>query len=175
MPPPAASTAALMFSHTCRVCASMSPMPAIEPSARRAVMPEMNTSLPFASTVVACEKCPLGWRILSLLICRFIQPLSLERRVSARILVIGVPGRPARIMRSVVDLDHDRLLVRQGRPVHVALRIPVERAGGQRDAGFGVFISALEAEHELVRRVQMRLGNARALIEPDERNGRPAR
>jgi hypothetical protein len=33
------------------------------PSARRDVMPEMNTSRPRASTMVACEKWPLGWRI----------------------------------------------------------------------------------------------------------------
>src|SRR3954469_19740121 len=71
MPPPAASTAALTFSQTCRVCASMSPTPAIVPSARRAVMPEMKTSRPFASITVACEKTPLGWRNLSDRICCF--------------------------------------------------------------------------------------------------------
>src|SRR5262249_45272376 len=59
--PPASSTAALRFSHTWRVCASMSPMPAIEPSAQREVMPEMNTIRPSADTMVAWEKCPLGW------------------------------------------------------------------------------------------------------------------
>src|SRR4051812_3946128 len=71
MPPPAASTAALTFSQTCRVCASMSPTPAIVPSARRAVMPEMKTSRPFASIAVACENTPLGWRSLSERICCF--------------------------------------------------------------------------------------------------------
>src|SRR5437868_6496416 len=69
--PPAASTAALMFSQTCRVCASISPTPAIEPSARRAVMPEMNTRRPRASIAVAWEKTPLGWRSLSERICCF--------------------------------------------------------------------------------------------------------
>ena len=49
-----------MFSHTWRVCSSMSPMPAMLPSGRRAVMPETNTSLPFASIAIACEKCALG-------------------------------------------------------------------------------------------------------------------
>src|SRR4051812_37954060 len=68
--PPAASTAAFRFSHTWRICASMSPTPAIVPSARREVIPEINTSLPFASIAIAWEKCPDGWRILSLWICR---------------------------------------------------------------------------------------------------------
>jgi hypothetical protein len=58
---PAASIAVLTFSHTCRVCASMSPMPAMPPSALRATMPEMNTSRPRASTTIPCEKWPLGW------------------------------------------------------------------------------------------------------------------
>jgi hypothetical protein len=71
MLPPAASTAALMLSQTWRVWASMSPTPAIVPSARRAVMPEMNTSRPFASIAVACENTPLGWRSLSERICCF--------------------------------------------------------------------------------------------------------
>jgi len=48
----------------------VSPMPAIVPSARRAVMPEMKTSRPFAGTSMACEKWPDGCRILSLRICR---------------------------------------------------------------------------------------------------------
>src|SRR5712691_1899561 len=71
MVPPASSTAAFRFSHTCRVCASISPMPAIVPSGRRAVMPEMKTMRPRASTMVAWEKCPLGWRILDEVICFF--------------------------------------------------------------------------------------------------------
>src|ERR1041384_4215634 len=69
MLPPAASTAALMFSHTCRVCSLMSPTPAMPPSGRRAVMPDMNTRRPFASIVVAWEKTPLGWRSFGLEIC----------------------------------------------------------------------------------------------------------
>src|SRR5690348_9067843 len=66
MLPPAASTAALMFSHTCRVCSVMSPIPAMLPSGRRAVMPETNTSRPVASTAVAWENTPLGWRSFGL-------------------------------------------------------------------------------------------------------------
>src|SRR5437868_5167239 len=78
--PPAASTALFRFSHTCFVCASMSPMPAMVPSGRREVIPERNTSLPFASIAIACEKCPEGSRILSVRICCFfIVLLSNER------------------------------------------------------------------------------------------------
>src|SRR5262245_26386470 len=69
MLPPACSTAAFKFSHTWRVCASISPMPAIVPSARRAVMPEMNTSRPRASSMGAWEKWPDGWRIFAEVIC----------------------------------------------------------------------------------------------------------
>src|SRR5580693_1471963 len=47
----------------------MSPTPAIEPSVRRAVMPEMKTSRPWASIAVAWENTPLGWRSLSERIC----------------------------------------------------------------------------------------------------------
>src|SRR5215216_3918178 len=54
-----------MFSHTWRVCSAILPMPATDPSARRAVIPEMKTSRPFASTTVACEKTPLGFRMAS--------------------------------------------------------------------------------------------------------------
>ena len=39
----------------------MSPMPAIDPSGRRAVIPEMKTSFPFASTTVAWENTPAGF------------------------------------------------------------------------------------------------------------------
>src|SRR6185437_2539236 len=67
--PPAASAAAFRFSQTWRVCASMSPMPAIEPSARRAVMPEMNSIRPRASIAVAWENCPIGVRNFSEAIC----------------------------------------------------------------------------------------------------------
>src|ERR1051325_3657107 len=66
MLPPAASTAALMFSHTCRVCSEMSPMPAMLPSGRRAVMPDTKTRRPVASTAVAWENTPLGWRSFGL-------------------------------------------------------------------------------------------------------------
>src|ERR1700722_4343322 len=47
----------------------MSPIPAIEPSARRDGMPEMNTSRPRASIAVAWENTPLGWRNFSERIC----------------------------------------------------------------------------------------------------------
>jgi hypothetical protein len=46
-------------------------MPAIVPSARRDVMPDMNTRRPRASTMVAWEKCPVGWRIFDEVICFF--------------------------------------------------------------------------------------------------------
>jgi hypothetical protein len=46
----------------------MSPMPAMLPSGRRAVMPEMKTKRPVASMAVACEKTPLGWRSFGLMI-----------------------------------------------------------------------------------------------------------
>jgi len=69
MLPPASSTAAFRFSQTWRVCASISPMPAIVPSARREVMPEMKTMRPRASTIVAWEKWPDGWRIFFDAIC----------------------------------------------------------------------------------------------------------
>src|SRR5215831_5969711 len=64
--PPAASTAALTFSQTCRVCSVMSPTPAMLPSGRRAVMPETNTKRPVASIAVACENTPFGWRSFGL-------------------------------------------------------------------------------------------------------------
>ena len=46
-------------------------MPAMVPSVRREVMPEMNTSGPRAWTMVAWEKCPVGWRIFDEVICFF--------------------------------------------------------------------------------------------------------
>jgi hypothetical protein len=46
-------------------------MPAMVPSARREVIPEMNTSFP-AAALIACEKCPLGWRSLFEIICFFV-------------------------------------------------------------------------------------------------------
>jgi hypothetical protein len=39
-------------------------------------MPEMKTSRPLASIIVACEKTPLGWRNLSDLIWTFGMPRS---------------------------------------------------------------------------------------------------
>src|SRR4030095_12784077 len=76
--PPAASTALLMFSHTLRVCASMSPTPAIVPSGRRAVMPEMNTSRPCASTAMGWGKGALGARTRWLAISRLLTASSLQ-------------------------------------------------------------------------------------------------
>src|SRR5262245_43121977 len=87
MPPPASSTAALRFSQTCRVCASISPMPAMLPSARRAVMPEMKTSRPRASIMVAWEKWPDGWRIFDEVICFFGMPFSSCAVHDARLLI----------------------------------------------------------------------------------------
>src|SRR5215510_384480 len=87
MPPPASSTAALRFSQTCRVCASISPTPAMLPSARRAVMPEMKTSRPRASIMVAWEKWPDGWRIFDEVICFFGMPLSSCAVHDARLLI----------------------------------------------------------------------------------------
>src|SRR5262245_31674639 len=66
MVPPAASTAAFTFSQTWRVCSVMSPMPAMVPSGRRAVIPETKTSRPLASITVAWEKTPLGLRSFGL-------------------------------------------------------------------------------------------------------------
>src|SRR5581483_10561068 len=66
--PPAPSTAAFTFSSTWRVCAVMSPTPAMLPSSWRAVMPEMKTRRPVASIMVACENTPFGWRNFGLLI-----------------------------------------------------------------------------------------------------------
>src|SRR5271165_2833668 len=60
-----------MFSQTCCVCTSILPMPAMVPSAHRAVMPEMKTKRPRAAIEVAWEKCPLGLRIFEEVICVF--------------------------------------------------------------------------------------------------------
>src|SRR5262245_37385438 len=87
MPPPASSTAALRFSQTCRVCASISPIPAIVPSARRAVIPEMKTIRPRASIMVAWEKWPDGWRIFDEVICFFGMLLSFRADHDARLLI----------------------------------------------------------------------------------------
>src|SRR6266851_5103025 len=126
----------------------MSPIPAIVPSARREVIPEMNTSLPRASMVVACEKTPLGWRRRSLMIWRFIEaPL---RAGSSRVLVVDIPRRACGVVRAVVDLEHDGLLVRERRTVHVALGVPVEGPRRQHDARPRVLVLAAQTEHELV-------------------------
>ena len=45
-------------------------------------------------------------------------------------------------MRAVIDLDHHGLRMSDRRPVDVALWVAVKTAGGQRDAGRGVFIFA---------------------------------
>src|SRR2546428_3027035 len=73
-------------------------------------------------------------------------------------------------MRAVIDFDDDRLFARHRRPVHVALRIAVERTGGQGYPGLGIFVTPLQAEHELIRRGIMRRGNSRALGEFDQRD-----
>ena len=49
----------------------MSPIPAMVPSGRREVMPEMKTIRPRASVTVAWEKWPFGLLIFSELICFF--------------------------------------------------------------------------------------------------------
>src|SRR5215831_20025876 len=89
MLPPASSTADFKFSQTCRVCASMSPMPAIVPSGRRAVIPEMKTMRPRASTMVAWEKWPDGWRIFDDMICclgiRLLLMCERRRRSAGRV------------------------------------------------------------------------------------------
>src|SRR6266705_871380 len=181
--PPASSNAALRFSHTSRVCASISPMPAIEPSARRAVMPEMNTGVPSAATAVAWEKWPLGWRSFFETICCLAMGSSYcisaamkthgaRMRRSPGVRFVGVPGRRLGIMRAVIDFEHDGLLVRDRRPVHIAFRVAIERAGREHHARARIFVAAGKAEHELVRRVIVRRRDAGALGEPDERDRR---
>src|SRR6266545_5703481 len=105
----------------------MSPIPAIVPSARREVIPEMNTSVPRASMVVACEKTPLGCRRRSLVIWRFIDaPLR--------------AGSP-RIRQQPAVAAH-RILDAQG-----AQRIP-ERGGLTRDHRLAqVVLQALHDAH----------------------------
>src|SRR5256885_4489290 len=106
----------------------MSPMPAIVPSARRATIPEMNTSLPLASMVVACEKTPLGWRRRSLVIWRFIERLPL-RAGSPR-----VSQQPAVAAHRILDAES-------------AERKP-ERGGLTRDHGLAqVVLQALDDPH----------------------------
>src|SRR5215470_8142679 len=97
MVPPAASTAALMFSHTCRVCSVMSPMPAMLPSGRRAVMPETNTKRPDASIAVAWENTPLGWRSFGLEICVLGMMLVLRLVIGRFVEQIAVDAKLAGI------------------------------------------------------------------------------
>src|SRR5712672_538298 len=78
-------------------------------------------------------------------------------------------------MRAVIDFQHDRLLMGDRRAMHMALRIAVEAARRQRHAGRDVFVASREAKHELVGGVMMRLRDAGALGEADERDRRPAR
>src|SRR5215467_12507027 len=131
MVPPAASTAALTFSHTCRVCSVMSPMPAMLPSVRRAVMPEMNTNRPVASTAVAWEKTPLGWRSFGLEIWTFGIRLILRgssgELVGSKIIIrsrshrrrLDVPMGRTELPPPLLDpVEHDREVVRVG---HVEL------------------------------------------------------
>src|SRR6266849_750174 len=79
--PPAASTAAFTFSQTWRVCSVMSPMPAMLPSGRRAVMPDTNTKRPVASIAVACENTPFGCRNFGVVIWVLAIALFLHRFV----------------------------------------------------------------------------------------------
>src|ERR1700724_3135158 len=67
----------------------MSPMPAIVPSTRRDVMPEMNTMVPRAA--IACEKWPLGWRIRGDTICFFGIGILVAAATSS---LRRSPGRP---------------------------------------------------------------------------------
>src|SRR5262249_55163420 len=92
---------------------------------------------------------------------------------SVGVALVGVPGRLLWIMRAVVDLDDDGLFVGDRRAVHVALGIAVEASGGEHGLGRRVFVAALEADHELVRRMEMRLRNAGTLVEADERDRGP--
>src|SRR6266511_2447127 len=54
----------------------------------------------------------------------------------------------------------------------MAFRIPIERSRRQSHTGLGVLVFSFAAEHELVRRVKVRLGNARARVELDQCNRR---
>src|SRR2546421_2120358 len=62
-------------------------MPAIVPSARRDVMPEMNTRRPRASIMVAWEKWLDGWRIFAEVTCCLGMRCSLMRDGCQRLLV----------------------------------------------------------------------------------------
>ena len=73
------------------------PIPAIVPSGRRAVIPEMKTSLPWASITVACENTPLGVRILSVLTSRFaiFRSFRIFQMASGRRQAPAIPSQAA--------------------------------------------------------------------------------
>src|SRR5690349_13995103 len=135
--PPASSTAALRFSQTWRVCASMSPMPAMVPSARREVMPEMKTILP-AATLMPCEKWPLGWRSFLETICCLLTgrySLRLLRRFAQRARVEGVvefgalPLRPEHpLLGAEFARGADRIAARAHRPHAVEAHVDDRQA-----------------------------------------------
>src|SRR5207248_9834931 len=89
---------------------------------------------------------------------------------TARVLLVAVEVRFEWVMRTVIDFEHNCLFVRERRPVHLPLRIAVERARCERDAGVGVFVTPLQAEHELVRGVIMGRRNPRTFRELDQRD-----
>src|SRR6185369_939779 len=107
MVPPAASTAAFTFWQTWWVCASMSPMPAMVPSGRRDVMPEMNTIRPRASVTVAWEKWPFGLLIFSELICFLGMASSLMGRL-AQVWFNGTVGSKGQLHQTAQRTDRDR-------------------------------------------------------------------
>src|SRR6516164_1771770 len=84
---------------------------------------------------------------------------------SPRVPLVRIPGGLLRIVRAVVDLQHDGLLVCDCRSMDVALWVAVEATRPERDAGRGVFVAASQTEHELVRRMIMRPRDAGALVE----------
>src|SRR5262249_46579725 len=86
------------------------------------------------------------------------------------VLFVRVPVRLHRIVRSVVYRDHHGVLVGNRRSVHVAFGIAVEAAGAEHDAGAGVFVSARQANHELVGWMIMRGRNSSTLREADQRD-----
>src|SRR5712692_4258959 len=123
--PPASSTADLRFSHTCLVCTSTSPMPAMVPSARRDVMPEMKTSRPRASVTMACEKWPFGWRIFFEVSC-FSWSILLQniRKVDA-----GAARRVQEAFRGLRAQPAFSAACLRGRPRKLARRVDARDAG----------------------------------------------
>src|SRR6516162_3647676 len=159
MLPPASSTAAFKFSHTWRVCASTSPMPAIVPSGRRAVMPEMKTMRPRAATIVAWEKWPDGWRIFAEVICCLGMRLLLRgetgRQSAGRLVSLFIAGRckPKGCFR---------------RPGIAAIAIVKKQVGCLRRLGIHFSVSG-RAHHEVER-----LGHpwiTRLRVGPGDNNG----